>query len=246
MAKADLDKVEDFKDKLLAEAEKLVHKVFPLKIVELTEMHQSEMLARERMSSIHTKLNIPIPEPIMLNNSDLPDRKKRKIEDGGDLSLVQGSRVLALPDGLAPCNKHLVEIINILKPNICLMIDHIITLKMWIQLLIPRIEDGNNFGVSIQEDTLAELRQVESESGAYLDQISRYFITRAKLISKVAKYPHVEDYRRSVFETDEKEFLNLRLTCAELRNTYLSVYDLIMKNKEKIKKPRNSNAETLY
>ena len=42
-----------------------------------------------------------------------------------------------------------------------------------------------------QEDTLSELRQVESEAAAYLDQISRYYITRGKLVSKVAKYPHV-------------------------------------------------------
>lgn len=28
---------------------------------------------------------------------------------------------------------------------------------MWITLLIPRIEDGNNFGVSIQEETLGEV-----------------------------------------------------------------------------------------
>lgn len=87
---------------------------------------------------------------------------------------------------------------------------------MWVQLLIPRIEDGNNFGVSIQEETVAELRTVEGEAASYLDQISRcfttaflpprfafkdvssetpsvcrYYITRAKLVSKIAKYPHV-------------------------------------------------------
>lgn len=45
--------------------------------------------------------------------------------------------------------------------------------KMWVQLLIPRIEDGNNFGVSIQEETVAELRTVEGEAASYLDQISR-------------------------------------------------------------------------
>lgn len=46
--------------------------------------------------------------------------------------------------------------------------------KMWVQLLIPRIEDGNNFGVSIQEETVAELRTVEGEAASYLDQISRF------------------------------------------------------------------------
>lgn len=73
--------------------------------------------------------------------------------------------------------------------------------------MIPKIEDGNNFGVSIQEDTLAEIQSVESEAAAFFDQISRYFVSRAKVVSKVAKYPHIEDYRRAVVELDEKEFL---------------------------------------
>lgn len=56
---------------------------------------------------------------------------------------------------------------------------------MWISFLIPKIEDGNNFGVSIQEDMLAEIRSVESEAAAFFDQISRYFITRGKIVTKV-------------------------------------------------------------
>lgn len=95
---------------------------------------------------------------------------------------------------------------------------------MWINFLIPKIEDGNNFGVSIQvcrlsykiesetcnlyvpfcffislpcnflmfqEDVVAEARQVESEAASYLDQISRYYLQRARIISKIAKYPHI-------------------------------------------------------
>ena len=38
---------------------------------------------------------------------------------------------------------------------------------------------------------MAEARTVETEAATYLDQISRYYMTRAKVISKVAKYPHV-------------------------------------------------------
>ena len=44
---------------------------------------------------------------------------------------------------------------------------------------------------AVQEDTLNETRQIETDSAAYLDQISRYFSVRAKVCSKVAKYPHL-------------------------------------------------------
>uniref|UniRef100_A0A1B0GKP0 Proteasome activator PA28 C-terminal domain-containing protein n=1 Tax=Lutzomyia longipalpis TaxID=7200 RepID=A0A1B0GKP0_LUTLO len=114
---------------------------------------------------------------------------------------------------------------------------------MWISFLIPKIEDGNNFGVSIQEDTLSEIQTVESESAALFEQISRYFISRAKVISKVAKYPHVEDYTD---ELDEKEYLSLWLVMCEVRNRYCSLHDIVTKNLEKLKKPRSSNAESLY
>lgn len=68
-------------------------------------------------------------------------------------------------------------------PNLFLAI--FLQLKMWISFLIPKIEDGNNFGVSIQEETLGEIRTVESEAASFFDQISRYYMTRAKLVSKV-------------------------------------------------------------
>ncbi|KAG7278752.1 hypothetical protein CRUP_008364 [Coryphaenoides rupestris] len=102
---------------------------------------------------------------------------------------------------------------------------------MWVSLSsqiedrATTLESPNNrsrFSASVclraaQEETVAELRTVEGEAASYLDQISRYYITRAKLVSKVAKYPHV-----------------------------VTLHDMILKNFEKIKKPRNSNAESLY
>ena len=54
--------------------------------------------------------------------------------------------------------------------------------------MIPKIEDGNNFGVSIQEDTLAEVQAVESEAATFFDQISRYLKCFYELVNKV-KYP---------------------------------------------------------
>ncbi|XP_041478163.1 proteasome activator complex subunit 3-like [Lytechinus variegatus] len=249
MANDEIREVTECKDKLHEMSENLVKVVFPQKIRELGELVESDLFRLSRMSEVTTNINIPVPAPVVLNHSDdvddalKPHAKKRKHDTEND---VQGCKVFSLPAGSVSCNKQLTDLIDILKPKICCLIEHCNTLKMWIQLQIPRIEDGNNFGVSVQEDTLSELRQVESEAASYLDQISRYYITRGKLVSKVAKYPHVDDYRRSVLEIDEKEFINLRLTCLELRNTYLSLHDVITKNKDKIKKPRGNNTESMY
>uniref|UniRef100_A0A8C5C3E3 Proteasome activator subunit 3 n=1 Tax=Gadus morhua TaxID=8049 RepID=A0A8C5C3E3_GADMO len=145
--------------------------------------------------------------------------------------------------------EHAEDLVANFFPKKLLELDHFLKVrivKMWVQLLIPRIEDGNNFGVSIQEETVAELRTVEGEAASYLDQISRYYITRAKLVSKIAKYPHVEDYRRTVTEIDEKEYISLKIIVSELRNQYVTLHDMILKNIEKIKRPRSSNTDALY
>lgn len=132
-----------------------------------------------------------------------------------------GTKVMVLTSGPVPCNSKLTELIGIVKPHIkelvadsnlvrpfphcavslllrlpCLHLFYLpyaslLQCKMWVSFMIPKIEDGNNFGVSIQEDTLAEIQSVESEAAAFFDQISRYYVSRAKLISKVDPKPEV-------------------------------------------------------
>ncbi|XP_035424295.1 proteasome activator complex subunit 3 isoform X1 [Cygnus atratus] len=414
-------KVDSFRERITSEAEDLVANFFPKKLLELDGFLKEPILNIHDLTQIHSDMNLPVPDPILLTNShdglDGPNMKKRKLEEREET--FQGTKVFVMPNGMLKSNQQLVDIIEKVKPEIRLLIEKCNTVgmggssacwgrsasdpseaklrgaagaeplclcergnsqflslsrggwevgvgkcsfseppggstahlaeeeevcfaasfpeaflhppfaqsdacwgllwhsqesfsweavlvlacvasqprgkqsaqkcrehrgpagvdhelrgkgralgglerrpvkilalicsvisplqvKMWVQLLIPRIEDGNNFGVSIQEETVAELRTVESEAASYLDQISRYYITRAKLVSKIAKYPHVEDYRRTVTEIDEKEYISLRLIISELRNQYVTLHDMILKNIEKIKRPRSSNAETLY
>ncbi|XP_049808870.1 proteasome activator complex subunit 3 isoform X2 [Schistocerca nitens] len=230
-------------------AEELILKGFPQKIVELNELLETPPFARE-LNTVHQSLNIPVPDPIVLNSTahheaDPPPPKKWK-NDAGKEEKVGGTKVMVLPTGLVPCNKYLCELVHVVKPHIRQLVEDANLLKMWISFMIPKIEDGNNFGVSIQEDTLAEIQSVESEAAAFFDQISRYFVSRGKIVSKVAKYPHIEDYRRAVEELDEKEYLSLWLVMCEVRNRYCTLHDIVIKNLEKIKKPRTENSETLY
>nr|XP_033775045.1 proteasome activator complex subunit 3-like [Geotrypetes seraphini] len=243
-------KVDLFRERITSEAEDLVASFFPRKLLELDDFLKNPELNIQDLTQIHSEMNLPVPDPILFTNChDAPHLKKRKLDETDeDLSEknLGGTKVFVMANGMLKSNQQLVDIVEKVKPEIRLLIEKCNTVKMWVQLLIPRIEDGNNFGVSIQEETVTELRTVESEAASYLDQISRYYITRAKLVSKIAKYPHVEDYRRTVTEIDEKEYISLRLIISELRNQYVTLHDMILKNIEKIKRPRSSNAETLY
>ncbi|GIX96383.1 hypothetical protein CEXT_221592 [Caerostris extrusa] len=274
MAKAVSEKVNEYKEKVKLQAENLVINIFPQKILELEALLKTEKFTISDLSTIHCELNIPVPEPPLHNHeTDEVQSKSESLvcsqttfpmsKEIWELSLTVtrlsktvliipvhvcfvGTKVLLLPNGTVPTNSHIIAVVDLVKPRIQQLVEDANVLKMWIQFLIPRIEDGNNFGVSIQEDTLGEIRTVESEAAAYFDQISRYFLTRGKIVSKVAKYPHVDDFRRTVGELDEKEFLSMRLIICELRNHYATLHDLITKNLEKIKKPRTSNADTMY
>jgi proteasome activator subunit 3 (PA28 gamma) len=58
--------------------------------------------------------------------------------------------------------------------------------------LIPQVEDFKaELSLQIQEETLSEIRAIESEVATYLDHIYKYHAVRGKLVAKLAKYPHV-------------------------------------------------------
>lgn len=211
--------VQEYKDNLIKKAEELIIKGFPEKIVKLNDLLSTPQFSERSFTDVYQvslgkfkklvvlltylvrlqDLNIPVPDPIEIGNADTekadgdePGTKRARLD------LPSGTKVMALPNGRVECNTPICELIKVVKPVIRTLVEDSNLLKMWISFMIPKIEDGNNFGVSIQEDTLAEIQSVETEAAAFFDQISRYFVSRAKVVSKVAKYPHIEDYRRAV------------------------------------------------
>ncbi|KAK6019332.1 proteasome activator pa28 beta subunit [Ostertagia ostertagi] len=190
---------------------------FPKKVIEYNNLLQTHRFSYSRLPEMmpDPDLNIPVPCVAHLNDlqndvdGDAPAAKKRKLATF-DPSSNNGTPVYGFINGTVPCNAHLADLMDQIRPLLRDAVENVNKVKMWITLLIPRIEDGNNFGVSIQEETLSEVRNVESEAASFLDQMSRYFTSRAKLLTKVAKYPHVDDYRRAILDMDEKQFINVR------------------------------------
>jgi len=256
MASDAVTRLSDYKESLKSKAETLVKKEFPQRIMELEELIGTPSFKLSPSIKVERPVNIPIPKVMPDENGETgpetrkQSEKKRKMTEeaptGDDLSQVSGSKVILLPNGVSPCNSIVAQMISQIKPKIVELVEAANLLKMWVTFLIPRIEDGNNFGVSVQEDTLGEIRQVESDGCSYLDAISSYHLNRGKVVTKIAKYPHVEDFRQTVVELDEKQALSIRLIAVELKNHYAVLHDVICKNWDKIKKPRSVNHDAMY
>uniref|UniRef100_A0A8B9J4Q9 Proteasome activator complex subunit 1 n=1 Tax=Astyanax mexicanus TaxID=7994 RepID=A0A8B9J4Q9_ASTMX len=94
--------------------------------------------------------------------------------------------------------------------------------SMWVQLQIPRIEDGNNFGVAVQEKVFELLTNTRTKIEGFQTQITKYYTERGDAVAKASKQPHVGDYRQLVHELDEHQYRELRIVVLEIRNTYVS------------------------
>ena len=67
-----------------------------------------------------------------------------------DLLIIIGTKIVVFPNGPAKCNEFLKKVNEFLKPEIQTIVTKCNTVRMWVTHSIPKIEDGNNFGVQIQ------------------------------------------------------------------------------------------------
>uniref|UniRef100_A0A8C6C209 Proteasome activator PA28 C-terminal domain-containing protein n=1 Tax=Monodon monoceros TaxID=40151 RepID=A0A8C6C209_MONMO len=87
---------------------------------------------------------------------------------------------------------------------------------------------------------------LHSKPEGFHTQTSKYFSERAGAMTKAAKQPHVGDYRRRVHQLGEAESWDIRLMVMEIREAYPVFYDIILKNFEKLKKPRGETKGMIY
>jgi len=251
--------MDDYSTKIKISAEHLIRVEFPEKALELDTLVSSQVLSFSEVSKVRAEIRLPTADDLLTHSHNIGSgddhhnssvvlntntTKKRKTSSTDNISSI-GTPIYVF-NGVVPSNPLITLLEEKLKPYIFHFLDSIAIIKLWIQLMIPKVEDGNNFGVSIQEDSLAEVRTLETDVTQYLDLTYKYLISRGELVKKVAKYPHVDDYRRSVQSLDEKQFVSMRFIALELRNHYTSVHDLLMKNLEKIKRPRSVQTHSMY
>lgn len=142
---------------------------------------------------------------------------------------------------------------GLLKMEILELVEMAMIIKLWLQLNVPRIEDGNNFGVSIQTDTVSELSRIEDAALMTVENWSKFLMNRAKVISKMYKYEGSTGYvvvktayHAALMALDERQLRSVWIGWQDLRNNYSVLYDLVVKNIEKLVHPRSSNISNMY
>jgi hypothetical protein len=142
--------------------EQLVLNVFPRKVIELNNLvKQGGAFDYANLPDVCSEQVLP-PVPDQLNGGQTLDgvvAKRAKGNDGESASYTSAcarayihacTDVYAFVNGRVPVNGRLTQLIEMIKPILRDAIEHMNQVKVWILLLIPRMEDGNNFGVSIQ------------------------------------------------------------------------------------------------
>uniref|UniRef100_A0A2K5CUP7 Proteasome activator complex subunit 2 n=1 Tax=Aotus nancymaae TaxID=37293 RepID=A0A2K5CUP7_AOTNA len=132
--------------------------------------------------------------------------------------------------GFLPGNEKVLSLLALVKP------EH----------LIPKIEDGNDFGVAIQEKVLERVNAVKTKVEAFQTTISKYFSERGDAVAKASKETHVMYYRASVHERDEAAYGELRAMVLDLRAFYAELYHIISSNLEKIVNPKGEEKPSMY
>jgi hypothetical protein len=200
---------------------KIIFDVFPEKIQHLDNLYKNYKEFNLATEDIAVEINFTEPT----GTSEEIERKLARIE--------------------IPANKSLCDLEEILQKEILEMSEMINSLGIWVKLNRPRIADGNNFGVEVQEEITEILENAESSGYQILDSFTQYHHTRAEFVTKVLKFPGVADYKKALKELDEKTYIKTSLLACELRNDYITLYDLLAKNLDTLITPRKGEEEKL-
>ncbi|XP_061661758.1 proteasome activator complex subunit 1 isoform X3 [Syngnathoides biaculeatus] len=211
-------KVDDFSKKVTKEAEELVSAFFPQKIEELQVLLKTSFECDE-LASLEAPLDIPIPNPEKDEAKHKKNEQEEREKEGKKNKKEEEEEDSVPPCGPVCCNGRIETLLKEVKPQIQTLKEKINTVTMWIQLQIPQIEDGDNFGVAVQEKVFEMLTNSRTKIEGFQTQVSngffrgpylheaviswtlftnilqtmRYYSERGDAVGKASKTPHVDN-----------------------------------------------------
>ncbi|KAG2159634.1 proteasome activator pa28 REG alpha beta subunit [Suillus bovinus] len=237
MSKEVAKSIEGFRAKVTETAEGIVFCVFPNKS---TNAEDSPYQISQAAASTDTTV-YPPPSSTEINGPT--SNKRKRNEDGSAAPSHLNETVNARYPELVHANKLISKLHETIKVECAQLSDSCDKVKLWVNLTMP---NGDNFGVQIQEEVLSELLRSQESAYNIRDAARQHHLARAKICSKLIKYPHIEDYTLGLKEHDEKQFFFTRQNLIDIRNVYAVLTDILHKNIAKIRAPKGNNGVGLY
>ncbi|PWN51983.1 proteasome activator pa28, REG alpha/beta subunit [Violaceomyces palustris] len=183
--------------------------------------------------------------------------KKRKVAEASDENgFVDGSESKGEKKssdseghtfkGSVKGSEYMVNVFDELRKDWDEIISQMDAIKMYINLQMPKIEDGDTFGVSVQEEALGEVVRTQDSAYSLLSTPYSYFSARGEIASKRVRFPGVEDFELALRELDRNTIYKARLQINDMRNMCAVVLDIVRKNINKISKPKSGNQMENY
>ena len=200
-----------------------------------TKKRKIEESSLESMSSSGGSESAPVHD-----SDDESDDELAVLQGGGNQEVRRAEIEISNAINQLQVNPVIGRMEEQLKPLLVDILESCLTVRTWLKLLTPKMQDGNNFGVEVQNAIIEFVKRLETESSASMQALSIYHLTRAEMMSKLSKYPGILDYSRALEELDEKEFIQLRILAVDMRNNCYALLDMFNKNIDKIKNPRSN------
>ncbi|KAJ6621102.1 proteasome activator pa28 REG alpha/beta subunit [Mycena sp. CBHHK59/15] len=231
-------RLEVFQKQAAASGEDVVFRSFPSKdLIQSAASPDSPYHHDQTSTTTDTKV-YPAPASSQ-SNAAQPQSKKRKIDDGSLSESTNDTQYARLPS-LVHSNKHMTGLHATVKRECEELVNLTDQVKLWISLTMPK------YVVLTLAEVLAELLRAQDSAYNLRDMAQKDYVARAKICSKLIKYPNVEDYTLALKEHDDNQFYLARQHLVDLRNIYAVLTDLIHKNIAKIRAPRGNNGVSLY
>eukprot|EP00903_Cladosiphon_okamuranus_P006555 g6403.t1 len=94
-------------------------------------------------------------------------------------------QLLASSGGNATENVEMAALLSSVRDEVTQALNVLLALKRWIRVQVPKIEDGNNFGVSVQLDVAKGIDDLTAPVASSLGELPGYFESRASAWDKI-------------------------------------------------------------
>lgn len=176
----------------------------------------TDIAIREGQAAIST-VPSTVSQLQKLNDSSFTYTSLKSIESDFAASVKQSNRT-------ATENTRMTALLSTVRDEVTQAINVLLALKRWVRVQVPKIEDGNNFGVSVQLDTVKVIDELMAPITRSLDDLPSYFEKRALAWDKISHKSSKETKtsRSTSNETGSKEGATSKTSNSESSEEKLS------------------------